>query len=228
MPSLSAVASWAEYNCCAYSMKTRSVFLNAQGWCQSHSWCLQRHADKHSFTTLIVVSQDARALSDLMPLLRHLRAVLDLAVQAEDVQPHEQNADPANGGAAPAEAGQATPSEPVQEQTASQHPAAAAPASVPAAQQPVAAEEGGAQQRAAETAAALRAAVEAVAEEVAAEAGRADDRFQAMQAAQELIEQYMQFADRIQEGERPRSKLRPSMHAWTPPPGNPASVHWGN
>jgi hypothetical protein len=44
--------------------------------------------------------------------------------------------------------------------------------------------------------------VEAVAEEVAAEAGGADERLQAMQAAQELIEQYMQFADRIHEGER--------------------------
>ena len=154
------------------------------------------------------MAQDSRAFAGLTPLLRHLRAVLSLAAWAEDEPPHLQRSSSIHGEPAPDGEQQQQQPQMQQQQQREEQPTVqpltnAAPVADPAAaQQDAAAAAGGAPAPATASAAALRAAVEAVAEEVAAEAGGADERLQAMQAAQELIEQYMQFADRIHEGER--------------------------
>ena len=137
-----------------------------------------------------------------MPLLRHLRVVLTLAARADDCPHSLQHPACVDGEPSGDGAHQEQQQHRREEQLPAQPQTAMPPVSDTAAgQQAAAAAAGGAPEQNPQSAAALRAAVEAVAEEVAAEAGGPDERLQAMQAAQDLIEQYMQFADRIHDGE---------------------------
>ena len=151
----------------------------------------------HGTSTQPSSVQGSWAFTDVMPLLRHLRAVFSLAAQANDEPPPLRGSNLVDGEPSPGGAQQQE-----QQQQREEQPSVSTVPSDPAeVQQAAAVPAGGVPVQPAASAAALCAAVEAVAEQVAAEAGGPDERLQAMQAAQELIEQYMQFADRIHEGE---------------------------